>query len=427
MRCRQLDTSTSFSSIEGLYGPRSCSSPSSGPNSVTNHPKELECYCKYKKNEESKLKSPRYRNEFNCGKKYQPSYNVAPTDVTPVLVSAVHFDEAADSADRLLVPMMWGMVPRWHKGDYRKHGLTTNNCRLEGLAFSKLYGPPLATGQRCVILCEGFYEWQTVKPMKVSERPAFYVHMPQSEKVKMEDKQTWNADGGQLQLLRIAGLFDVWDDEHGDKLYSYTVITFETEAKKAKKFGSLLHVPQQTGQIPFANDETTLDSEGDGLREAVQPEAGAPGSDTGGGGFCDDPVAVVARIAHWWRHLAPGRSYTLPAPLSLNVDDGFDRLDDADGHSLTHVAHGESTQRRELLEALDAQRLAWHQVDDGGVAGLDRLRVFLRDLARAAVALLLDLGKLARDVSGVAIEHRRVAVRDLSRVVQDNDLHWEGK
>uniref|UniRef100_A0AAG5CYJ4 Abasic site processing protein HMCES n=1 Tax=Anopheles atroparvus TaxID=41427 RepID=A0AAG5CYJ4_ANOAO len=205
-----------------------------GRTCLTLDPKELECYCKYKKDEESKLKSPRYRNEFNCGKKYQPSYNVAPTDVTPVLVSAVHFDEAADSADRLLVPMMWGMVPRWHKGDYRKHGLTTNNCRLEGLAFSKLYGPPLATGQRCVILCEGFYEWQTVKPMKASERPAFYVHMPQSEKVKMEDKQTWNADGGQLQLLRIAGLFDVWDDEHGDKLYSYTVITFETEGKFAE-------------------------------------------------------------------------------------------------------------------------------------------------------------------------------------------------
>ncbi|XP_053670106.1 abasic site processing protein HMCES [Anopheles nili] len=203
-----------------------------GRTCLTLDPKELEGCCKYRKTEQSKPKQPRYRNEFNCGKKYQPSFNVAPTDVTPVLVSAAHFDESADPVDRMLVPMMWGMVPRWHKGDYRKHGLTTNNCRLEGLAFSKLYGPPLAAGQRCVIVCEGFYEWQTVKPLKASERPAFFVHMPQEEKVKMEDKSTWNLDSdGQLRLLFIAGLFDVWNDENGDKLYSYTVITFETEGQ----------------------------------------------------------------------------------------------------------------------------------------------------------------------------------------------------
>ncbi|XP_050085125.1 abasic site processing protein HMCES [Anopheles aquasalis] len=206
-----------------------------GRTCLTLEPKELECCCKYRKATDGKPKTPRFRNEYNCGKKYQPSYNVAPTDVTPVLVSALHFDEAADSADRLLVPMMWGMVPRWHKGDFRKHGLTTNNCRLEGLAFSKLYGPPLASGQRCVILSEGFYEWQTVKPLKASERPAFYVHMPQAdEKVKMSDKSTWNVDSGQFRLLRMAGLFDVWNDDNGDKLYSYTVITFETSGKFAE-------------------------------------------------------------------------------------------------------------------------------------------------------------------------------------------------
>ncbi|XP_052867991.1 abasic site processing protein HMCES-like isoform X2 [Anopheles cruzii] len=205
-----------------------------GRTCLTLDPQELECCCKYRKTAESKPKHPRYRNEFNCGKKYQPSCNVAPTDVTPVLVSAIHFDETADAADRLLVPMMWGMVPRWHKGDYRKHGLTTNNCRLEGLASSKLYGPPLAAGHRCVILCEGFYEWQTVRPMKSSERPVFYVHMPQDEKVKVEDRATWDLADGHFKLLRMAGLFDVWNDENGDKLYSYTVITFETKGQFAE-------------------------------------------------------------------------------------------------------------------------------------------------------------------------------------------------
>ncbi|XP_062562316.1 abasic site processing protein HMCES [Armigeres subalbatus] len=209
-----------------------------GRTCLTLEPKEIRCCCKYRKQSHSNLKIPEYRNEFNCGRKYQPSHNIAPTDITPVLVSAAHFDEAKESSERIIVPMMWSMVPRWHKGDYRKHGLTTNNCRLENLAVSKLYGPPLAAGHRCVILCEGFYEWQTTtKELKASERPAFYIHMPQNDGVKMEDRSTWDLEKEAINLLKMAGLFDVWEDENGDKLYNYTLITFESN----KKFSAIHH------------------------------------------------------------------------------------------------------------------------------------------------------------------------------------------
>lgn len=41
--------------------------------------------------------------------------------------------------------MLWGFVPPWHRGDDpTKHGLTTNNARLEGIAQSKLYKSALA-------------------------------------------------------------------------------------------------------------------------------------------------------------------------------------------------------------------------------------------------------------------------------------------
>ncbi|XP_058821471.1 abasic site processing protein HMCES [Topomyia yanbarensis] len=202
-----------------------------GRTCLTLEPKEVQCCCKYQKTLQAKSKQPEYRNEFNCGRKYQPSHNIAPTDLSPVLVSAAHFNEDMDSADRVIVPMMWSMVPRWHKGDYRKHGLTTNNCRLENLVKSKLFSPPLNAGQRCVILCEGFYEWQTTKAVKASERRAFYIHMPQNEKVKIEDKSTWDMSNTGIALLKMAGLFDVWEDENGDKLYSYTVITLESNQK----------------------------------------------------------------------------------------------------------------------------------------------------------------------------------------------------
>ncbi|XP_053691371.1 abasic site processing protein HMCES [Sabethes cyaneus] len=199
--------------------------------------REIQHCCKYRRTPESKSVPPEYRNEFNCGRKYSPSYNIAPTDITPVLASAIHFDDQAASTERVIVPMMWSMVPSWHKGDYRRHGLTTNNCRLEGLVMSKLYSPPLNAGQRCVILCEGFYEWQTTKKDKASERQAFFVHMPQNEAVRMEDKSTWNLSKGGITLLKIAGLFDIWVNENGDKLYSYTIITFESN----EKFSTIHH------------------------------------------------------------------------------------------------------------------------------------------------------------------------------------------
>lgn len=71
--------------------------------------------CTYKTKNDKQYKNPDFRSEYNCGKSYVPSYNIAPTDVTPVLVSASHFDDESLSSDRVLVPMMWSMIPFWHK------------------------------------------------------------------------------------------------------------------------------------------------------------------------------------------------------------------------------------------------------------------------------------------------------------------------
>lgn len=210
-------------------------------------PEELRKTCMYKKpgadlKPTIKFSKPEWRHEYNCGKQYQPSYNMAPTDVTPVLVSSNHFDQHTDDAitqtssagDRLLVSMMWGMIPFWHQGsDYRNHGLTTNNCRLEGMLQSKLYANALRKGQRCVVLCEGFYEWQTTDPKvtKASQRAAYYAYMPQRDGVKIEQKETWSQRARDLNLLKMAGLFDCWTNDNGDHIYSYSIITFESDDK----------------------------------------------------------------------------------------------------------------------------------------------------------------------------------------------------
>lgn len=177
---------------------------------------------------------PEIRAEFNTGLNYVPSTNIAPQSVTPVIVAGSHFED--ESEKQLIVPMLWGMIPFWHKGDHKKHGLSTNNCRLEHLKESKLYKGPFSRGQRCVVLCEGFYEWQTTKSAKPSERPAYYIYMPQDEGLQIHIKSTWQFNvekdaenkKPKVKLLKLAGLFDVWVDEKGDKIYSYSIITFES-------------------------------------------------------------------------------------------------------------------------------------------------------------------------------------------------------
>lgn len=196
-------------------------------------PEETKCACAYLSKDEDSLKEdklPDWIPVYNLGKEYKPSHNIAPTDITPVLVSAAHFqDDENITSERVLVPMMWSLIPFWHKGDYKKHGLTTNNCRLEGLTHSKLYQHAFKKGQRCVIICEGFYEWQTSKDAKPSERAAFFIYMPQKDGIKIEENKTWQPSD--INLLKMAGLFDVWTNDEGDQIYSYTVITYESNNK----------------------------------------------------------------------------------------------------------------------------------------------------------------------------------------------------
>lgn len=157
-----------------------------------------------------------------------PSYNMSPGEVCPIIVSGKHFDDKVDGSKRAIIPALWGLIPRWHKGDYHKHGLTTNNARMETIETSKLYKPLLDRGKRCILPVEGFYEWQTVnEKLKSSERPAYFIYMPQTKSIKIEDKSTWQSPD--VNLMFVAGLFDIWHNDDGDSLYSFTIITFESD------------------------------------------------------------------------------------------------------------------------------------------------------------------------------------------------------
>ena len=130
--------------------------------------------------------------------------------------------------------MLWGLVPPWHHGAVATtHKLTTNNARLEGLRDSKLYKPVLEKDRRCVIVCDGFYEWKT----KAGEKQPYLVYAAQKNPLfenvqefsKASISQHWSEEDGDSgpRPLFMAGLYSIWqpDDDKKKLVFNYTVIT----------------------------------------------------------------------------------------------------------------------------------------------------------------------------------------------------------
>jgi len=157
------------------------------------------------------------------GETYYPSANIPPTSHTPVMYLQNQEDQ------RIIEPMMWGLVPYWHKdSDPKSHGLSTHNARIEGIQSSKLYNKYLE--QRCVIVCDGFYEWQRGG----SKKQPYFVYAGQKEDHEIDEVLIYSQDPDSKmnegewngpKLLYMAGLYSIWTDPDGVMVHSYTIIT----------------------------------------------------------------------------------------------------------------------------------------------------------------------------------------------------------
>jgi putative SOS response-associated peptidase YedK len=93
--------------------------------------------------------------------------------------------------------------------------MRTINCRDDSLAESKSMWVSMKRRKRCIVICQGFYEW--LKKNNGKERIPHYI--------KRKDNQ----------LMCLAGLWDVVQyRDTEEKLYSYTIIT--TDSNKQLKF-----------------------------------------------------------------------------------------------------------------------------------------------------------------------------------------------
>jgi len=129
--------------------------------------------------------------EWEHPEAYVPSFNIAPTQISPVLIQT----------DRRIVrPMRWGLIPSWARDP--KIGVRMINARLETL-LEKPSFRSLVTTKRCVVIADGYYEWRRMG----TQRQPYYVRSPQG------------------LLLPMAGLWDTWQAPDGTVWNTYTIIT----------------------------------------------------------------------------------------------------------------------------------------------------------------------------------------------------------
>uniref|UniRef100_A0A8C0IGC3 Abasic site processing protein HMCES n=1 Tax=Bubo bubo TaxID=30461 RepID=A0A8C0IGC3_BUBBB len=133
---------------------------------------------------------------------------------------------------RVLMDMRWGLVPSWFKkDDPSKMQFNTSNCRSDTMLKKSSYKGALLKGKRCVVLADGFYEWQ---PQSGGKQP-YFIYFPQTKdtdegKEGDEERKGW-------RLLTMAGIFDCWEPPTGgEMLYTYTIITVD-----ASKDVSFIH------------------------------------------------------------------------------------------------------------------------------------------------------------------------------------------
>lgn len=121
----------------------------------------------------------------------QPRYNVAPTqEVAAVL---------AGSGGRKLEMLRWGLVPSWAKDP--EIGNRMINARAETVPEKPSFRAAFKA-RRCLILADGFYEWQK----RAGGKQPFYIRVRDASP------------------FAFAGLWESWEGD-GEELHSCAIIT----------------------------------------------------------------------------------------------------------------------------------------------------------------------------------------------------------
>jgi putative SOS response-associated peptidase YedK len=136
--------------------------------------------------------------EFNLVRsewQFPASYNVAPTQLVPIVRTA--------DGEREGARLRWGLIPFFARGMPTKY--STINARMETVQTAASYRGPWKRGRRCLVVVSGFYEWQVQADGKT--KVPFYITLNDQD------------------VAALAGLWDSSKTEAGEYIESVTHIT----------------------------------------------------------------------------------------------------------------------------------------------------------------------------------------------------------
>ncbi len=124
----------------------------------------------------------------------KPRYNIAPTQPVAVL------RPPPEGAPRAIELLRWGLVPSWSKDE--TIGNRMINARSETVADKPAFRSAFRR-RRCLVLADGFYEWQR----REGGKQPYHIRL---------------ADGGPFAF---AGLWEHWQSPDGSDLETCTILT----------------------------------------------------------------------------------------------------------------------------------------------------------------------------------------------------------
>ncbi|HVA02558.1 MAG TPA: SOS response-associated peptidase [Acidimicrobiales bacterium] len=125
----------------------------------------------------------------------RPSWNVPPARGIPAITERhgrTDSGEKTEDHERVLDVLRWGLVPHWAKDP--KSGYKMINARAETVTNKPAYRSAFAK-HRCLIVVDGFFEWQVPDPESPKRKVPFYFR---------------RADG---LPMTFAGLYETWWDK----------------------------------------------------------------------------------------------------------------------------------------------------------------------------------------------------------------------
>ncbi|NJR49908.1 MAG: SOS response-associated peptidase [Leptolyngbyaceae cyanobacterium CSU_1_3] len=120
-----------------------------------------------------------------------PRYNIAPTQMVPAIL--LH-------DTRQFQALRWGLIPSWAKDP--TIGAKLINARSETVAEKPSFRSAFKK-RRCLIVADGFYEWQK----QAGKKQPFYFRLDQG------------------QLFGFAGLWEQWQTPEGEVWQTCTILT----------------------------------------------------------------------------------------------------------------------------------------------------------------------------------------------------------